>query len=188
MALKLIIVGLRRSGTTIFWRTFRQDRRLLCYDEPFNPNLWVLPERSGLKAPEEFRALLENDPRAFWEAFTPIHFTQELKEGLSDRQRAWLRFVGESGQRVVVDTTRCAFKIRALAEEAPGAVLVHLYRPPESLASSHLLPSSEGNRGRIKRWAARRGFWTRRERYNGWSFESIIGRSATSLFACSPAV
>ncbi len=30
MAIKLIIVGLRRSGTTIFWESLRQDGRLRC--------------------------------------------------------------------------------------------------------------------------------------------------------------
>ena len=44
MAIKLIILGLRRSGTTIFWEIFRQDPRLVCYDEPFNELLLTLPD------------------------------------------------------------------------------------------------------------------------------------------------
>ena len=183
MALRLIIAGLRRSGTTIFWRTFRQDSRFVCYDEPFNPHLCVLPAHTRLKAPEEFVDLIRADPRAFWEAFTPIHFTQELKTGFSDREAAWLRFLAGTGEAVALDTTRCAFKISALRKAAPAAVLVHLYRPPASLASSHLLPSSEGRKGQLKRWAARRGFWSRADRYNGWSFESIVGESTSSFFA-----
>lgn len=183
MALKLIIAGLRRSGTTIFWRTFRQDERLLCYDEPFNPNLHVLPAKTGLKAPEEFVRLVEHDALRFWEHFSPIHFSDELRQGFSDRQKEYLRFLAATGERVVIDVTRCQFKIAALAEVAPDAVLVHLFRPPESHVSSHLLPSSEGWRGRLKRTLSHRGFWTRSDNYNGWSFESIIGRSPHSLFA-----
>jgi hypothetical protein len=183
VALKLIIAGLRRSGTTIFWEIFRQDSRLLCYDEPFNPHLHVLPARTNLKAPEEFIRLVERDSRRFWEQYSPIHFSDELREGLSDRQRDYLRFLAGTGDRVAIDVTRCQFKIAALAELAPDAVLIHLYRPPESLATSHLMPSSPGWRGAVKRRLGQSGFWTRHEGYNGWSFESIIGRSRETLFA-----
>jgi len=181
--LKLIIAGLRRSGTTVFWESFRQDTRLTCYDEPFNPNLSVLPRRTGLKAPEEFIGLIEADAAGFWERFAPIHFSDELREGLSDAQERYLRFLSGTGEHVALDTTRCLFKIAALREIAPEAVLVHLYRPPESLASSHMLPTSRGLKGALRKRLNRRAFWTRPGGYNGWSFESIIGTSAKTLFA-----
>jgi len=60
---------------------------------------------------------------------------------------------------------------------------VHLYRPPESFASSHLLPTSRGRKGALRKLLHRRGFWTRTGGYNGWSLESIIGNSTRSLFA-----
>jgi hypothetical protein len=182
LAIKLIIAGLRRSGTTIFWESFRQDPRLLCYDEPFNELLHVLPARTGLKAPEEFLRLVEQDPQAFWERFAPIHFSDELREGLSDRQAEYLRFLGDSGDQVAIDVTRCQFKLRALRDLAPRAVLVHLHRPPESLATSHLLPSSPGWRGKARQMINRRRFWSRSGRYDYWSFESIVGRSPISRF------
>ena len=182
MALKLIIAGLRRSGTTIFWETFRQDPRLLCYDEPFNPLLHVLPAGTGLKAPEEFIRLVERDGPGFWDRYAPIHFSQELRKGFGDREREYLAFLAASGEQVAIDVTRCQFKIPALGQVAPDAVLVHLYRSPESLATSHLLPSSKGRRGKIKKLLARRGFWTRTDRYNGWSFQSIIGDSPEGWF------
>lgn len=182
MALRLIIAGLRRSGTTIFWETFRQDPRLLCYDEPFNPNLHVLPARTGLKAPEEFLRLFHRDPQEFWDRFSPIHFSDELRPGLSDTQQRYLDFLAAGADRVAIDVTRCQFKLAALHAAAPDAVLVHLYRAPESLATSHLLPSAPGRRGRVRRLLGRRGFWSRSTRYNGWSFESIIGTSSLSLF------
>lgn len=182
MAIKLIIAGLRRSGTTIFWECFRQDPRLLCYDEPFNELLHVLPARTGLKAPQEFLRLVEKEPLAFWERFAPIHFSDELREGLSDRQADYLRFLAGSGERVAIDVTRCQFKLRALHDLAPQAVLVHLHRSPESLATSHLLPSSQGWRGKARQLLNRRRFWSRGGRYDYWSFESIVGRSPRSLF------
>ena len=182
MAIKLIIAGLRRSGTTIFWESFRQDPRLLCYDEPFNPNLHTLPARAGLKAPEEFIRLIDRDPLRFWELFSPIHFTDELREGLSERQLAYLDYLAGSGGSVAIDVTRCQFKFAALRSAAPDAVLVHLYRSPGSLASSHLLPSSTGKRGQIRKLLCQLAFWSRTEHYNNWSLESIIGSSSRSLF------
>jgi len=67
MSVKLIIQGLRRSGTTIFWQTFRQDPRLICYDEPVNQYLYTLPERGVLMHPEEFAQLVEREGWKFWE-------------------------------------------------------------------------------------------------------------------------
>jgi hypothetical protein len=183
VAIKLIIAGLRRSGTTIFWETFRQDRRLLCYDEPFNRYLQVLPGRQGLKAPEEFIRLVNKDASVFWERFTPIYYTEELREGLSDKQLDYLRFLADSGKRVALDTTRCMFKFAALRQAAPEAVLVHLYRPAPSHASSHMLPSSPDWRGRIRKLVRRRRFWERADGFNAWGFETIIGETTASPFA-----
>jgi hypothetical protein len=183
VAIKLIIAALRRSGSTIFWETFRQDSRLLCYDEPFNRYLQVLPGTAGLKAPEEFVRLVENDAPAFWEQFTPIYYTEELRAGLGDQQLEYLRYLAGSGENVVLDTTRCMFKIEALHAAAPEAVLVHLYRPAPSHASSHMLPSSPDWRGKLRKLVRRRRFWSRRDGFNGWGFETIIGNSTASLFA-----
>jgi hypothetical protein len=183
MSLKLIILGLRRSSTTVFWNTFRQDARLLCYDEPFNSHLNVLPDDNWLKHPQEFNRLIEQDALGFWTRYAQIPFAEELLEGLSDRQAEYLRWLGGSAPRVCIDTTRCHFKIAALHEVAPQAVLVHLYRPPASHASSHMLPSGPGLRGRLRKRRHRRGFWTRRGDFDSWAFESIIGHSSQSLFA-----
>jgi len=183
MALKLIIVGLRRSSTTIFWSTFRQDRNLLCYDEPFNVHLDMLLVRDWLKYPEEFLRLVEQDARGFWERYAQIPYAEELREGLSDRQADYLRWLGATAEHVVIDTTRCQFKIAALHDVAPQAGLVHLYRPPASHASSHMLPSGPGLRNRLRKLRHKRGFWTRANNFDSWHFESIIGRSPQSLFA-----
>ena len=87
MAIKLIIVGLRRSGTTIFWESLRQDHSLRCYDEPFNPLLQSLtgPLLETIKNPEEFQELLRDDTLGFWERFAPIDTSSELHGCFSDR-------------------------------------------------------------------------------------------------------
>lgn len=177
MSIRLIVLGLRRSGTTIFVQTFRQDPGLVVYDEPFNPWLHELPERSGHKLPEEFQRQLARDPRGFWARFAPIHLSEELRPGLSDTQREWLRYLGDSADDAVFDVTRCCFKLEALRELAPDSTLVYLWRPPQANASSHMIPSGRGLRARARTAARRRDFWTRTEGYDGWSFESIVGRS-----------
>ncbi len=183
MAIKLIILGLRRSGTTIFWEIFRQDRRLVCYDEPFNELLQTLPAGAGLKHPQEFARLVEREPQRFWERYTPIPLSQELKEGLGDEHRRYLDYLAASGSHVVADVTRCHYKIAALRESAPDAVLVHLYRRPASHATSHMLPGAPGSWARLRRAVRRVDFWTRRDKFNSWGIESIVGTSTSSLFA-----
>ncbi|MCP3978827.1 MAG: hypothetical protein GY716_05785 [bacterium] len=186
MGIRLIILGLRRSGTTIFWETLRQDRRFVGYDEPFNSLLQVLPgERvAQIKHPEEFQALVERDKVEFWSRFAPIDKSDELCQGLSDRQLEYLDYLGATGEAVMLDSTRCHFKVAALRRAAPEALLLHLYRPPQAHACSHMLPTSTNKmRTRARRYLNTRDFWTRPDRYDYWQFESIIGGSDRSLFA-----
>ena len=183
MALKLIIAGMRRSGTTIFFETVAQDRNLVCYDEPFNGWLERLPSTVGLKNPVEFVQLLQRDASEFWRKYVPIHPSQELKPGLSDEQREYLDYLGATGNDVMMDVTRCHFKVAALKEVAPDALLLHLYRPAAQIATSHLLPSGKSGRDKLRKWVLRQSFWTRPDRYDYWHLETIIGGSPGTLFA-----
>lgn len=183
--MRIIIAGLRRSGTTIFWQTLRQDEGLVCFNEPFNPLLRELPDEIPNHSRREMIDLFRRDPGTFWRVFAPIGRIEELQDGMSDRQRAYLRLLIAAGPRVCFDTTRCHFKIRELAEEAPDAVLVHLKRHPAAMASSHLIPSGSG--GRQARWLVKRygqlGFWSRHDRFNNWGAEDLVARRPESLFA-----
>ena len=187
--MQLIIVGLRRSGTTAFWRPFRQDDRMVAYDEPFNPNLIQLPNEHPKAIRSEFMNLHHRDPRLFWRTFAPIGLTEELMDGLTERQTAYIEFLGRSaGGSFVLDTTRCHFKIKHLAEAFPEAVLVHLFREPVAFVSSHLLPtgSEQGRAGRAallaRRTIRRVGFWSVAAGYDNWGLESLIGNHSDSMF------
>ncbi len=181
--MNLIILGLRRSGTTITWETFRQDPRLLSYNEPFNPLLRGLPGWNPRGAYTEFVRLVEEGPAEFWKRWAPIERKEELLPGLNDRQQGFFRYLLSQGEHVSVDLTRCHFKIEALHALAPDAVLVHLYRRPESHASSHLLPSRRDLRGRLRRVMQRSRFWTRATGFNFWGIEEIVGASTAGTFA-----
>jgi len=186
MAIKLIIVGLRRSGTTIFWESLRQDGRLRSYDEPFNPLLQSLTGDllDTIKHPEEFQDLMRGDPLGFWERFAPIDLSSELHGRFSDRQRDYLSYLAGTGENVILDTTRCMFKLQALKQHAPDAVVVHLYRPAAANATSHMLPTSAHSaRTKLRRFINTRDFWTRSDRFDYWMFERLVGNSPRSLFA-----
>lgn len=180
----VVILGLRRSGTTVFWQAFRRDASFVAFNEPFNPTLRELPEELPNGSRAELIAMLREDPAGFWRRFAVISRTEELQEGLTDRQREWLRTLLDRDRPAVLDTTRCHFKIEALRETAPDAVLVHLVRSPAAVASSHLIPSGSGG-FRAAAWRKRlasRDVFTRRAGYNHWGVEELVGRSPEGLF------
>jgi hypothetical protein len=181
---RIFILGLRRSGTTIFWETFRQDPRLHCYNEPWNPVLRELPVEIPNRSRREFIEIFRKDPAVFWRSFAPIELLEELQDELSDRQVAYLRYLIDPFDAICIDETRCHFRLGALQKVVPDATVVHLFRAPAAFATSHLIPTGSGgfraNR-LIQHWG-RLGFFTRRERYNWWGLEELIGRHPESLF------
>jgi hypothetical protein len=180
----IFVVGLRRSGTTIFWETLRQDERFRCYDEPFNPKLALLPQPHPKQTWDEFIDLYNGDPQQFKAHFSPIRPEDEPSEQLDATQCDYLRWLIETAPRTLFDFTRCHFKLRELRDVAPDGVLVHLYRDPRAVASSHLLPSGQGSFRRQIADAYRKvSFFRRRGHYNGWQFQQIIEHAADEPLA-----
>jgi len=182
--MNIFIVGMRRSGTTIFWKTFRQDKRFVCYDEPFNSLLYELPAENEKGTRTEFIKLYKGDAVKFRSLFSPISVEEELQSGLTLRQQAYLKWLLQTGENVVCDFVRCNFKIQALYEVDPSAFLIHLYRSPAAVVSSHLLPSGGEERWqrRIANILRKKTFWTRKSWYNSWHFEDIIDRVSRAHF------
>ena len=179
--MKLFILGLRRSGTTIFWKSFRKDSRLLCYDEPFNPTLIDIGAPDTKKTLAEFRRVYEKDPRRWCDSFAPIEYAEQLQESLGERQQSWLRYLIGDADHFAIDLTRCHFKLAALSEVVPDAIVVHLYRPASAFATSHLAPRAGGWRA-IKNPLLRASFFRRHGHYHNWGMERMIGNSPQSLF------
>jgi hypothetical protein len=181
--LKLFILGLRRSGTTITWKTVRQDGRITAFNEPFNPLIRKLPDWDAAADYSEFQRLIDEDPETFRRRFAPIPPEDELQDGLRDDQAAYLRYLLSRNEHVAFDMTRCHFKIEAIHAMAPDGVMVHLFRRPSAHASSHLLPSRRGLKGRVLRSLQRSRFWTRRTGFDFWYFETIVGSTPNGPFA-----
>lgn len=169
----LAIVGLRRSGSTIFWETLRQDPRLRCYDEPFHPKLLeTLPGDNNKQTWQEFASLPR---RSLAMHFSPITPDLELTARLSPAQLRYLAWLSESHSHVVFDTVRATFKARDLFANIPSLKVVHLYRAPNAWVSSHLLPTpnTTSRRGRLANAARRVTFWTRRQWFDNYHYETI---------------
>ena len=83
-----VIVGLRRSGTTIFWEWFRQDPRFTCFDEPFSEQLLKLPSQHAKGVFTEYQQVLTRSPEEFWRAYAPVHRAEELDSFLRPANRS----------------------------------------------------------------------------------------------------
>ncbi len=137
----IFIVALRRSGTTVFWESFRRCSDSTCYDEPFNPRLYSLPRPHHRGTWNELINKFNLSPRSFKEHFSPIEHNDEFNTELSVSQSTYLKYLIRGSEPVVIDFTRCNFRISALKMIDPDAVLVHLYRCMPGFVSSHIVPS-----------------------------------------------
>jgi len=135
----IYIIGLKRSGTTIFWETFRQDKRFVCFDEPFHPRLRAHLE-NGLnnkkKTMNEFLARPDL-VRSHWSAIPPH---DELFPEFLGHQVAYLNALSKISTHICVDFVRCHSKIRHLKKIDPKGLIIHLVRDPRAFATSHLKP------------------------------------------------
>jgi len=143
--------------------------------------------------------MFTQEPRRFWELYSAIYEIEELQIGLSDRQRSYLQHMLSESEHVLLESTRLHYKVRELADVGGDqAILVHLYRSPESFASSHLIPSGqhiasnsvgglEMTSSLAKNWLLkvrrRVTFWDRNGDYDGWGVETLVGEGTSSLFA-----
>ena len=140
---RVLIVGLRRSGTTAFWQWFRADAAWRCFDEPFSEQLLRLPEDHEKAVWSEFIQLHRRDPAGFWEHYAPIHRAEELRPDLTVRQTRFLNLLLEQSERVMIDSTRCHLKLAHIADRTSIDSVVHLHRSRRGFVTSHLLPKSD---------------------------------------------
>lgn len=178
--MKVFIIGLRRSGTTAFWRSFRNDPRLVCFDEPFSPELMRLPLDHPKRIWGEY--IERFDPADFWGRYTSIGPEQELEPSLTESQRAYLEWLLGQHRDVVVDLTRCSLKLADLAALDGECMFIHLHRSPQGFASSHMIPSRSDAIGRLRQVKARHDFWDRTTDYDGWGMERLYSNSPASKF------
>lgn len=185
------LLGLNHSGTTIFWKSFRKDQRLRCYDEPLSESVghWF-PQNNPKKTFDEYVDVFRGDTRAFQKIYVPIAPVQELAPELTEDQRAYIRFLFDSHDQVVVDETHMHMKLDEIKKITPEAHVVHVYRKASAFASSHLVPSYKMGGMPIKRLLRAvknerriRRFWTSTVLPLGMCRDEVIGQDKDSYFA-----
>ena len=195
---KILIAGLRRSGTTAMWRAFQSDKRIKCFNEPFNPQIMNLsnPNFSGGEFYREYIDYIREDSVKFWASYAPISDIYEIRAGLSEQQKDYLNYLAGDSDHVLFEETRVHHKLADLKNLFPGALLIHLYRPAASFVSSVMLPNPQEQlsrnwkaiesyrfvRAKLAKMIRKRIFW--RSKYcRNMGFDSLIGSSVTDAFS-----
>jgi hypothetical protein len=165
----IVVLALRRSGTTALWRLLRQDPRHVCYDEPFSPLLRRLPANNAKRTWNEFIALRAHDPASWAARFAPVDRAGEFCEAMTPAQADYLAFLSKRGP-VVIYETRAFGKLEGICAVLDRPVVIHLHRHPVAFASSHMIASQ--NPGFMRGHLHRLGFFRRWFRYDSWGMEA----------------
>lgn len=184
------ILGLHHSGTTIFWRAFRKNRRFLCFDEPLTENLGAwFPANNDKRTFDEYLRLFGHDPVQFWRAFTPVTPLQELDSAFTPEQIRYLKLLVGSASNVVIDETHVHLHLSALAGLADHANVVHLYRRASGFVTSHMRPSWSTDTSLLRRVVRQMrhkyneaNFWVRSDILPDMRRGDVIGHHRHSKF------
>ncbi|MFL5869582.1 MAG: sulfotransferase [Solirubrobacterales bacterium] len=181
--MKLFVVGLRRSGTTILYDALREDPELRCYYEPLREDDETIGGGSGARDEDVFASTREARERFRADRYPELHSELfnwggprdpevELEPELPDHVRDLLAHLLESAPDVAIKETRLHHKLAAIAELAPDAAVVHVIRDPRAVTSSMLL----GRRRRTDIYHDADTFFTVRTGRRLWSSRRISER------------
>lgn len=185
--MKIVVVSLRRSGSTIFWRALREALGIDGYDEPYSPVWKRLPNRHFKRTDEELYEKFCHDPLRFWDHYCTIAPQDESQDRFTEREAAYWQYLTEERSKYLIDETRIHCRLRHLRElVGEECFLIHLHRSPAGFATSHLLPTLHLPRftGRWFTFRGKREFFTRERGFNVWDLEDCIGYGRSSAFAC----
>ena len=186
--MKLFVLGLRRSGTTILYDALREDPALRCFYEPLREDEETEGGGSGARPGDAFaetRALRrrfreEHHPKVPLADFNwggPRAPELELEPELPDHVRGFLSHLLEQAPDVVIKETRLHHKLGAVAALAPDALVVHLVRDPRAVCASMLL----GRRRRLDLYPDADAFFSARTRRKLWSSRVLSEHLADRL-------
>ncbi|WP_372922734.1 hypothetical protein [Roseovarius sp.] len=167
----IVIHGLRRSGTTILWETFRTDPALRCFDEPFHPRLahGARDNHKGTWREMSAHLLHATQPPA------SINPRDELLANSTPEQIAWLGSLCASHDRVVTDIVRGWNRAPGLHAASGEVLTVHLVRDPASWVAAHLLPTGQKTPlGRMADLYRKHSFFHRHGFYDNYKYETIV--------------
>lgn len=177
----VFIITQHRSGSTIFWKTLRQDQKITCYDEPFRPHLrqyvanGVDDKKKTMGEYLQQTGLIEDH----WSTIQPY---EEVLPTLVSHQLQYLKALRATGPHVCIDFVRCSAKIKHLRESFPDALIIHLVRDPRAWVTSHMRPYGDWLQGLPENFFNHSGwfnFWHRQDLANhlglkGYTHEKLL--------------
>lgn len=143
--MKIILFGLRRSGTTLAFNIFRRCHDLRCYYEPMHPNLVEANGASCIEndhkgAYSEFK-LLEGELKRRHAGFgAPRHDVLEelVANNLNRGHLDYLDYLFGSANNVLLQPVRLNYQLYQLKERYPDARFIWVLRRPEGFINSVL--------------------------------------------------
>jgi len=193
MAMNIIIVGMRRSGTTIFFDCLYEDQRFDSYYEPFCRGKINIGGGSGArniafgeKLNNIRREFVSREklsvPLEFFNLGARADFRRELEEEISPIFGKYLKFITSRNNFTLSKFVRVSYKVRALHELFPEAKIIHIVKDPRRIVVSHIFGRSNGPtmtvKRKLKRLAKRKlsglTFFSLKRGFNNWSSENLI--------------
>ncbi len=183
--MKLIMQGMRRSGTTIIYDALCQDPKLTTWYEPLaaakNPTI-------GGGSGEQQADLFENirherdkvansigttEPDMFNHG-APKDATLEFTNVFPAEVSGYLSHLFSQSENFMAKFTRVYCKVQCMKELCPDGIFVHLVRDPRAVTSSYLFGKNQRNKNKF---TGPDVYFGRKTEYTAWSsrnFSNII--------------
>ena len=147
MTKMILISGLKRSGTTVLWQTFRNDKSSLCLDEPFHPSLWQGRRLNAKGTLNELGALWKKIDFASRSELQPIVPLEEMNPTGTSAQSRYLAELSAQSERTVVDEVRIWNRLPEILSDSPQTLVIHLIRSPANWVTGQMKPNEHAKFG-----------------------------------------
>lgn len=143
--MKIILFGLRRSGTTFAFKLFRCNSNLLCFHEPLHPNLiskvrlpYLGKDKKGVYS--EYKSIYEELIKRHEGFGAPQYDIVEelIYNNLTSRHLAYMDFLFECAEDVLIQPVRLNYQLYQLRARYPEASFVWIFRQPAGYIKSVL--------------------------------------------------
>lgn len=154
--MNIFVQGMRRSGTTILYDIFLEDREIDCYYEPLAAARETIGGGSGVRDFDLFEKV-----RSVREAFQSVYpdledidllnygaprkFELEFEPDLPDYCREYVKFLTTRAEHSAMKFTRVYCKVPVLHEIDPEAKFVQIVRDPRAVTTSYLFGKNRKN-------------------------------------------
>jgi hypothetical protein len=174
---KLLMQGMRRSGTTIIYDALCQDTELKTWYEPLAAaKKSTLGGGSGVQAKdlfeplrvvrEEFAGLNDIEDHDVFNYGAPKDAELEFSGTLSPLAFEYLSFLLGKSNSFMAKFTRMYCKVAVLKSLCPDGVFVHLVRDPRAVTSSYLFGKGQRNKSKFLNSDV---YFERRSNCSAWS-------------------